>query len=505
MQSHRIDALEEVCGVGIIYVVGLGPGDMSGLSFASWNKLQSGLPIYLRTAIHPVVPQLVQEGLSYISFDDLYETLEDFETVYRTMAGNLMEFSLHEDIIYAVPGHPMVAEQSVQYLFQKKAAGTVQIVGGQSFVDAACAALQIDPIEGLLLLDGTSLNPDFLNPRINTFVAQVYSVGIASDVKLTLMERYPDEQEVVVLRAVGVEGEQKIQRLALHELDHVAWIDHLTTIFLPRCTQANILKRDPAYMVELVHELRGPNGCPWDQAQTHQSLRKYVVEEAYEVAHAIDEGNPDDLIEELGDLLLQVFLHAEIASEFGDFTISDVYQSLAAKLIRRHPHVFGSVSARTEAQAQLAWNEAKSQEQPAQTLFPLHAVKKGLAPLRYAQAVQHSAATLGYDWTEPQGVIIKLQEEANELYSALRSGCEADIAEEFADVCFSLVNVGRWLGLDVEENVGFATRKFIGRLEKVDTLLHDKGLAWGNLSENNLEELWKIAKGKEKSPIDEEL
>lgn len=481
-----------------IYVVGLGPGDLSGLPMGTYRQFQCGLPIYFRTQIHPVVDELRAQGLTFQAFDDLYESGERFEEVYLQMANRLIA-AAHEvgDLVYAVPGHPLMAEQSVQNLVRQAADAGVEIeIGpGQSFLDAVCTSLRVDPIEGMLLLDGTALSTDALQPNLHTFIVQVFNRGVASDVKLSLMEVYTDHHPITVVRAAGVAGQERKAEVALHELDRLPWIDHLTTVYVPPTTLPEIRGKDPWFPVELVRTLRAPDGCPWDRKQTHASLRSYVIEEAYEVAQAIDDDDPLALTDELGDLLLQVLLHAQIASEVGDFSARDVYAALSDKLIRRHPHVFGGTRVLSEEDAQASWDAAKSRERvggPHESL--LDDIKWARPAHRVAEDLQKKAATVGFDWSTVSGVLNKLKEEVAELEQEVLSGSEAVIAMEFGDVLFTLANLARWKGLNMEELLQSANRKFADRFRLMEELVTSNREKMGALSPETLEKYWFEAK-----------
>ncbi|WP_051344162.1 nucleoside triphosphate pyrophosphohydrolase [Alicyclobacillus herbarius] len=501
-----------------IYVIGLGPGDVSGLPLGAWQRLKSGLPIVLRTRFHPVVPMLDKEGLVYQTFDEVYDTGESFPEVYREMAQRLRQLAQAAgDIVYAVPGHPLMAEQSVQELLALDADAEihVQIEAGHSFLDPVCTALGVDPIDGLCLLDGTLLCQEQIRPDLHLLIAQVFSRAVASEVKLTLMEVYPDEYEVTVVRAAGVTGEERIVRVPLYELDRLDFIDHLTSVFVPRAEAEPARRRDPWHVAGLVRRLREPGGCPWDLQQTHDSLRPYVIEEAYEVAHAIDEGDPYALMEELGDLYLQILLHAQIASEVGDFSLRDVYQTLADKLVRRHPHVFGEDKASSAAEAEAAWRKAKAAEgkslaktkdaggteERTQTWL-LDDVRMGQPAHTIARIYQERAAKVGFDWPSVNEVYAKLREEVDELGQELGGECPPKGADrrralsELGDVLFVIVNLARWLDLDVEEALAAANRKFYRRFQHVERRARERG-GWTKHTLADLDAFWDEAKRQE--------
>jgi tetrapyrrole methylase family protein / MazG family protein len=507
--------------LSVIHVVGLGPGDMSSLPLGTLQQLQSGKPLFFRTFVHPVAGQLLQEGLQAESFDDLYETGDSFETIYQQMAENLFRAATqHGEIVYAVPGHPLMAEQSVQNLLNASTRRSVEvaILSGQSFVDAVCVLLSVDPIDGLSILDGTALDSQRLNPTLHTLIVQVFDRKVASEVKLTLMEVFPDDYLVTVVRAAGVRGEERRETVPLHELDRVLWIDHLTTVYIPPSSKPEILKRDPWQVVNLVRRLREPGGCPWDRKQTHKSLRPYVLEEAYEVAEAIDNEDDFALTDELGDLFLQVLLHAQIGAEEGSFDVRDVFGALADKLIRRHPHVFGEEAARSLEEAEQFWQAAKSSEvvpptatpspeldmQAESTLFSK--VKWSQPPIATSLALQKAAADIGFDWPDIDGVFAKIREETDEVAESLkrREAEPGGVTDEFGDLVFTVVNLARWLQVDVDTTLNLANRKFLRRILTVEKILQKSGQDFGMITPQQLDFYWNQSKGQEKTlPIED--
>jgi tetrapyrrole methylase family protein/MazG family protein len=329
--------------MSIIKIVGLGAGDLNQLTLGVYKELQRAEYLFLRTEEHPVVSELKQEGIEYTSFDDIYVKHNHFEDVYQEIVSFLIDQGEQkQEIHYAVPGHPIVAERTVQLLLErsKSEAFEVKILGGQSFIDPLLSRLQADPVKGLIFLDATSFKASSLHPECQTILTQVYDSLSASEAKLTLMEVYPDDYPVTVATAVGTKEEQ-IQEVPLYQLDRITTLSNLTAVFIPPSKDEAVMNRQYYRTREIFRHLRGPDGCPWDKEQTHQSLSKYLLEEANEVLEAIEEEDVDHLVEELGDVLLQVFLHAQIGEDDGFFTMEDVIGALNEKMIRRHPHVFG--------------------------------------------------------------------------------------------------------------------------------------------------------------------
>lgn len=251
-----------------------------------------------------------------------------------------------------------------------------------------------------------------------------------------------------------------------------------------------------AKLVAVVRRLRAPGGCPWDRQQTHLSLRPYVVEEAYEVVEAIEEGEAGHLREELGDLLLQVLLHAVIAEEEGAFTLGDVLMGLREKLVRRHPHVFGGKAAEPGEDHSLRWERIKERER-GQAASALEGVWSGLPALVEAEESQRKAARVGFDWPGPAGALAKVAEELAELEEASRTGEAASIEEELGDLLFAVVNAARLLGVSAELALKGATRKFGARFRALEEALRARGLRPEEMSLAELDVVWeKVKEGR---------
>ena len=243
-------------------------------------------------------------------------------------------------------------------------------------------------------------------------------------------------------------------------------------------------------LVEIVARLRAPGGCPWDREQTHQSLGKYLLEECYEALQTLDDEDPSKLKEELGDILLQVMLHSQIAAEAGGFTIDDVVSGLSDKLIRRHPHVFGDENAATAEEVEANWEANKNKERVRKSI--LEGVPQAMPALAYSQSIHRRAANAGFDWADMNGVLDKLTEEVGELEEA-RSREEQE--EEIGDILSTLVNVGRKLDLDVEEALRKSNKKFFLRYSRMEELCRKRSLDLRTMSSDEQEELWQEAKG----------
>jgi len=265
-------------------------------------------------------------------------------------------------------------------------------------------------------------------------------------------------------------------------------------------------------LLDIMAELRRPDGgCPWDRAQNFTSIAPYTIEEAYEVADAIARSNRADLCEELGDLLYQVIFHARIAEEEGSFTFADVARTLRAKLIRRHPHIFGSAEERgacaDAAAVQRQWQQIKQQEKAAKQAQAgagaaadeslLNAVSSALPPVLEARKLQESAERVGFDWAEPQPVLEKTREELTELEEALAAGDRPEIGKEYGDILFTAVNLGRKIGADFDMSLKATNQKFRRRFSYIEQKLREDGRTPGAENLAMMEELWRKAKAQE--------
>ena len=478
---------------GEITIIGLGPGDPKWVTRGAWEEIQSADEIFLRTKDHPVVSWL-PKTLSVHSFDDIYEEAEDFAEVYSTIVDRLIEEATQrEKIIYAVPGDPSVGEATVSALRTRSVENKIilTIVPGVSFVEPCLAQLEIDALDGLCVVDALTVaagyHPSF-PPDRPALIAQLYSKLVAADVKLTLMNQYPDDHPVTLIHFAGT-PQVEIEKCQLCEMDHRDNIGSMTTLFIPPLSVPSSMEN----FQETVAHLRAPGGCPWDREQTHESLRMHLLEETYEVLQSIDTGNVVTLKEELGDLLLQIVLHAQIATEAREFTMADVIAGINAKIVRRHPHVFEELDLKEVDQVLTNWEKLKAVEREAEGLEEgvLDGVPQGLPALAQAYELQLRVARVGFDWPEVEGVLAKINEELNEVQDATNG---VSRAAELGDLLFAVVNYARWLDIDPETALRDANRRFRTRftqLEKSTTALGRK------LSEMTLEEmdsLWEAVK-----------
>lgn len=249
---------------------------------------------------------------------------------------------------------------------------------------------------------------------------------------------------------------------------------------------------------KIIAKLRAEDGCPWDRVQTHESLKDCMLEEAYETVDAINHNDKENLKEELGDMLLQIYLHAQISSEAGEFELEDVVDGIARKMLRRHPHVFGQAAAETAEEVLVNWDAIKKKEKGQKSVSEgLKGVAKALPANVRAAKVQKKAAAVGYDFASVDDVKAKVYEELHELESAMASGSEKEIFKEFGDVMFSMVNLSRFLGVNAENSLTNATEKFINRLDNAEILAKNQGMDLAGMTAEQLDKLWEAVKKHE--------
>ncbi|MBM7872000.1 tetrapyrrole methylase family protein/MazG family protein [Clostridium pascui] len=479
----------------MIKIIGLGPGDKNALTLGAIETLKSGEKIFLRTFKHPTVQYLDDLNIAYSTFDDKYENSKSFDEVYNSIAEELIiSHSKYKQIVYAVPGHPLVAEKSVSILIEKCKNLNVEydLLPAVSFVDAIMESLTIDPIEGIKIIDAFDINNQLLDKRSGVIITQVYNKFIASEIKLALLDYYKDDTKIYFIRAAGVKDLEIVREIPLYELDRQEEIDYLTSVYIPKDLNNN---KDFYDLLEVMKTLRGESGCPWDREQTHESLKKYLLEESYEVIEAIENKNDDMLIEELGDVLLQVVFHAEIGNEEGFFNINDVIQSICNKMIDRHPHVFGEVDVENSDEVLYNWDKIKKKEKGFKTYTEeMKHIAKILPALIRAEKVQKKAAKVGFDWDKIEDAFEKVKEEFYEVKDVYKNNNREKILEEVGDLIFSVVNVARFLDIDPEFALNYTIDKFINRFNHIEQTAINKGLKLENMTLQEMDLLWEEAK-----------
>ncbi|MHB8944382.1 MAG: bifunctional methyltransferase/pyrophosphohydrolase YabN [Bellilinea sp.] len=478
-----------------ITLLGLGPGDPAQLTRQAWDWLQQVPEIYLRTAQHPVVAGFPPQ-LKVHAFDEYYEKADKFEEVYAQIVEHVLELGRRpQGVTYAVPGHPFGAEATGPEIARRarEEGLPVRVIEGLSFLEPVFSALGIDPFPRTALMDAFELgalhHPNF-PPDSPALITQIYDTFSASAVKLALNAVYPDEHPVRLVHAAGT-TEQVVEDCKLFEIDRSPHIGLLTALYVPPLAADTSLEA----FQEVVARLRAPGGCPWDMEQTHTTLRKYLLEETYEALEALDAADPAGLREELGDLMLQIVLHAQIGVEEGEFSMAEILQGINQKIVRRHPHVFGETKITGVDGVLVNWQKLKELEREENGEGDAKGMLDGvpiiLPALSQSQEIQDRAARVGFDWPEISPVFAKVFEELEEVRSA---DTDASRAGELGDLLFAVVNLVRWYSVDAESALRAANQKFRRRFAYIEKRAREANRELTSLSLAEMDVWWDEAK-----------
>lgn len=424
-------------------------------------------------------------GISFESLDDLYESADDFDELAALACNKL----LRGHTLFIVLGdicRNTIAASAVKRA--KEAGGTVSVIpDGNPALCAAFAAGAADGTGGVLSFSASSLTQVWDTSAV-VVIDEIDTRFKASEIKLKLSRVYSDDHPVFLTDTRSLDG--KIIPLCL--LDAEPSYGYYTSVAVLSCPLERKQRYTFADLVAVMERLRSRDGCPWDKEQTHESLKRYLVEESYEVLEAIDDKDVDALYDELGDVLLQVVFHARIAQQQGEFDISDVTTAICAKMISRHTHIFGNAVAKSPDEVINNWENIKKGEKGQQTQTEvLQGVPKSMPALMRSGKVQHKAAHVGFDFSDVSQAFDKLFEEIEEV----RQSSEGrERAEECGDLLFSAVNVVRLLGIEPETALQKATDKFISRFAVVEKIAAEENVDMQSCGMQKLDELWDKAK-----------
>ncbi len=470
-----------------ITIVGLGPGAPGHLTREAWRCLNEVREVWLRTKHHSVVRDLPQT-LQMHSFDDTYEQAATFADVYKHIAESILQLGKRpEGVVYAVPGHPLVGESTVtQILNQAKEENIpVRVIEGLSFIEPTLTALSCDALDGLQVLDAldiTTRNHPPINPDFPALIAQVYSRAVASNLKLILMNQYPDEHPVVLVDGAGTDRET-VTRVPLYAIDRDE-CSPLCTLFVNALTPISSFEG----FQETIARLRSPEGCPWDREQTHETLRMNLLEESYEVLAAIDAGDTDELKEELGDLLLQVVLQTQVAVDEGEFQMPDVIATIDAKLKRRHPHVWQGLDVEGVGEVVTNWEAIKRQERQENGKAErslLDGIPKALPALTQAYAYGDRVGRIGFHLMDTSRLPNDITAGIKNLQETQNPKVRAQI---LGQVLFTAVMWARNLHIDPESALREANIRFAENFRQLE---HDKQEGkLDKLTDDDIYQLW---------------
>lgn len=480
-----------------VVVVGLGPGGADLVAPRALDALRRA-PAFVRTERHPAVDELRAAGVHLEALDAVYEDAPDLEAAYARIAERVLDSARERgEAVYAVPGSPGIAEKAVGILRRAADEGeiTLEVVPGLSFADLAWARLGVDPMAtGARVIDGRDLeHAAGLGGAL--LIAQCDTRFVLSDVKLALLDVAPADTEVVVLQRLGLPDEA-VLRVALEDLDREVEPDHLTTLFVD--TGEVAIAGEMARLVALAEVLRGPGGCPWDAEQTHRSLVRYLLEEAYETVETLEAlpldapaGEPDleayaRLEDELGDVLFQVVFHSILAAEAGVFTFADVARGIHDKLVRRHPHVFGEVEVAGSDDVLANWEVIKQQEKGTESI--IDGISPALPSLLYALKLYRKAATVGLAPPDRGAAIDDLEVAIARLRAGTPTGADEDPA--VGDVLAAAVAVARAEGVDAESALRAWAGRFRDHFRATEAIAAAEGVVLREVDPAVARDLW---------------
>ena len=345
-----------------IVIVGLGYGAPGSITRDVWDILNNEHQVFVKTTKHPTVDYLAEAGIPFKSFDHCYNEEQSYHDVYSRICNELIVQAADKSIVYAIPGDPGIGEDGLGYLKEQaeNAGITLRLYQGVSFIEPVLEALGVGLNPGMQIRSAIGLQAP-LDKSLPLLLYQVSDRPTASKLKQLLLDYYPNDYSLTIISSAGL-ANQHIEKVELCALERSGWFDRLTCIYIP-AYPGLVQSKDIETLLKILEHLRSSQGCPWDKEQTHSSLAPFTLEESYEVVDAIAGGDGYKICEELGDLLLQIVFHSQIAAEHGHFDFKDVVLSITGKLIRRHPHIFAEREAQTPEEVSVLWEEVKKQEQ----------------------------------------------------------------------------------------------------------------------------------------------
>ena len=453
---------------------------------AVWRAVETASTLYLQTREHPSARPVIDAGLTFVSMDDLYESATDYDALNAAIADRLTSDG---SAVYAVMGGGCFSQlPCIQKVCQEKGFELIQLPG-VPYYKAAFPEAQ----------DGQMYTANTLPQCIDTdeplFVFELDNPLLAGEVKLKLQRFYPDDH-CVSLAVQKTSGDYVRRTVPLYALDREKGFFASTVLFVPPLPFDNKETFGYEDLLHVMRRLRAPDGCPWDREQTHESLKKDMREECYELMDAIDEDSDEHIVEECGDVLMNVLFHPIIGEEQGRYDDRDVTTEIVRKLIYRHPHVFGTAHVNSTEEVLRNWDALKQKEKGQQSVADtLKSVPRSFPALLRCEKVQKKARKVGFDFDTAADAFFKIHEETKELRAAMDSG--KGVEKEMGDLLFAAMNVCRLLGLDGEETLHKATYKFIRRFEQMEKNIEKEGKKLSEMTLAQMDEYWEMAKTTE--------
>ena len=456
------------------------------MTVSVWKAVDTAPVLYLQTREHPSARPVLDAGLSYISMDDLYTGSDDYDALNAAIADRLTSGG---SAVYATMGGGCYSQLPyIQEACEKRGFDLVQLPG-VPYYQAAFPDAQ----------DGQVYTANDLPQIIDTdrslYVSELDNPLLAGEVKLKLQRFYPDDF-LVTLAVQNPSGVYDRRTIPLYDIDRGQGFFASTVLYVPALPFNQKQTYGYEDLLTVLRRLRAPDGCPWDREQTHKSLKKDLREECYELMDAIDEDNDEHVVEECGDMLMNVLFHPIIGAEQGRYDERDVTTEIVRKLIYRHPHVFGTVRVSSSEEVLKNWDALKQKEKGQQSVAStLQSVPRSFPALLRAEKVQKKARKVGFDFDTADDAFYKIGEETRELKDAM--AVEQGVEKEMGDLLFAVMNVCRLLGLDGEETLHKATDKFIRRFEQMEKNIEREGKKLDRMTLPEMDEYWERAKTTE--------
>lgn len=474
-----------------ILIISIGPDAPELLTLQACQALREASPLLVRTQHHGACRWLSSQGIVFQSLDALYEDADSFDA-FNEQAAQRIETMADSAQTFAYAVADAYTDETVAAL--RRRGNALRVVAGVTQAALACGralSCAVNTAPGLTVIPAVEALHTTLDPSVPLVVTELNSRLLAGEVKLHLLELYPPQMQVLL-------GDEPI---ALEALDRQAAYSHLSCVYVPHSPMAERSRYTFGDLLDVMRRLRDPqNGCPWDREQTHETLRQYVIEEAYEVVDAIAQGDMNSIADELGDVLLQVVFHAQVAKEHGEFDISDVTTAICHKMITRHVHIFGDVVCNTPEDVVKSWEAIKKKEKGLRaTADVMRDVPGHLPALMRAYKIQGKAHQVGFDWNTAEQALAKVREETDEVLAALDG--DGGLEGELGDLLFAAVNTARLAGIEPEVALGGATEKFIRRFSQMEKAIEADGKTFAGMTLSEMDAYWDNVKRQEDTNI----
>ena len=461
----------------MISIVGLGYGSIDDLTIKTFKMLKEAKNVFVNNLEYSIVNSLKEEGVVFKDYKELLVNIEKYS-------------ELDENTVYAVWGNTFENDEVIIRFKEKNINYNLyEGYGIEAFLERCIG----EKVGDIITLNPCNISKWNIDKRKSFIITDLISEKDINKVKSELLKVYYKDTDIYHIKA----GSNKIEaKYRIDDIDKIEGLDEQSLIYVKENSKG---KKDIHDLMAVIEVLRGENGCPWDKEQTHDSIKKDIVEESYEVLDAIDNENVEGIIEELGDVLFQVLFHASLGREEEEFSLLDITDGISNKMIYRHPHVFGNTSVNSTEEVLVNWDELKKNEKNFESLSDeLTGVAKALPALIRAKKIQTKAKKVGFDWDDVSGAFDKVKEELNEVIDVYKEGKVSRIKEEIGDLLFSCVNVSRFLSVDPEEALNLTTDKFINRFSYIERRAKELSSNLEEMSLEDMDKLWDEAKKLEK-------